>query len=295
MAYSNVTPPELPDYNPISGYSYNGVELPALPEWDKPAYPYACIGDEATNFYGTTHILFLCVNQPKEFENAAIYTPDGGRKVYYLTNGAWVLKYNNSSAGRFVSRAMWSNFDYLLSDGALYLAASDPVPISQYPYSIIAFSYEKGAEDWYQVHLWYSAAPFTWDGSAVVNSGTAYTQIYASVDGVTGWTDALETDVEATPGLNKTTYQRIWTSHDILDADGAVWLPAGEVTPVEETVSDIWLKSFKMGLALGLSGKSLPMKEPVVIAVQLGSILYIKKAPAEVSGSTLILLGGEGE
>lgn len=82
----------------------------------------------------------------------------------------------------------------------------------------------------------------------------------------------------------------IWTNTDILKTDGSVYLAASKPLPRWDR-----LQSFMRGLALGLSGKPLPTVESVVIAVQLDSILYIKKAPAEVSGGTLILWGGEGE
>lgn len=59
-------------------------------------------------------------------------------------------------------------------------------------------------------------------------------------------------------------------------------------------MTESWKQSFKMGLALGLTGKLLPVQEETVIAVRLQNVLYIKKAPAEVSGSTLILWGGKG-
>lgn len=127
-----------------------------------------------------------------------------------------------------------------------------------YPYAVGILNYELDKEEWYEFHLWYSGTPFTWSGSAAVNTGTAYSRVYGNYEEVTGWTDAFETDVEAAPGLHGIVYHRIWTNHDIADADGNVWLPAGEVTPVGETVSGVWLRSFQTGLALGLLGKPLP-------------------------------------
>lgn len=48
--------------------------------------------------------------------------------AYALENGEWV-----ESVGRTNCKAIWSNHDILNSDGTLYLAASEPVPIVPTP------------------------------------------------------------------------------------------------------------------------------------------------------------------
>ena len=70
-------------------FLYNGVKLPALPEWDKEKYPYAAMNLGAN--YG----------------------------VLYLLDNALMAK-----------QFQWANFDILNEDGTLYLAASDPVPVT---------------------------------------------------------------------------------------------------------------------------------------------------------------------
>lgn len=306
--YENITPPALPDYNPVGLYSYNGVELPALPEWDKTVYPYASI---STKLGTISKYRYFWVYAEPVFAtgNNATSTLAIPRPClrWKLTDDNWVEDALSddetlTSDGGFFG--LWANYDvYYVDDatagetfgfepGTLYLAASEPVPVLAYPYSVMVYDYQKGADDWYQVHLYYSATPFTWNGKAVGNSGTVYKRIYdAAYD---GWTEEAETEIEASPGLTGTTYQRIYTDHDIKDSAGNIWLAAGSVTEAVETVTEKWLRSFRVGLALGLTGKLLPVQEETVIAVQLQNVLYIKKAPAEVSGSTLILWGGKG-
>lgn len=272
MAYSNVTPPTLPDYNPVSGYSYNGVELPDINTvWtDKEMYPYAAIA-LAGGVYHLNLYTFL-----SNTDGAYVYCTEAGSVLdYSFTDGQWELTEEREvSAGEtlvslsYISMA-WTSADCLYTDGTLYLAASEPVPIQPYPYSVIAYNYEKGAEDWYQAHLCYSATPFTWNGTAVVNSGTTYKRIYdAELD---AWTDEAETEIEATPGLDGTVYQRIYTDHDILDSTGAVWLAAGNITHVG--MSEEWLYSFKLGLALGLCGKPLPIVRKLIGYSYNGTVL----------------------
>lgn len=144
-----------------------------------------------------------------------------------------------------------------------------------YPYAVALFSYGKGEEDWYQLVLAVSASAFKAsfqsmdDGSgnvlksgmAAVNTGTVRRWVCGE-DGV--WEEQASGDIICLPGLAGNVYQRVWTNHDILDESGNVWLAAGCVTPVDTGVSADWLRSFKLGLALGLTGKALPFKrEPV--------------------------------
>lgn len=254
--YSNVTPPALPDYNPVGLYSYNGVELPALPEWDTAIYPYAYIGTNTTS--GNTEFAFFSTPVEATNKNGSFVMSnrDSLGAVYVLQGGAWVSRV----VGIYLFRALWCNTDLYYSStveevgGTLCLSASEPVPVLAYPYSVMVYDYEKGAEDWYQVHLYYSATPFTWNGEAVGNSGTVYKRIYdAAYD---GWTEEAETEIEASPGLTGTTYQRIYTDHDIKDSAGNIWLAAGSVTEAEEIVTEKWLRSFQAGLALGLTGNA---------------------------------------
>lgn len=120
-----------------------------------------------------------------------------------------------------------------------------------YPYRVMTFNYSIGEEDWYQIHLWYSYAPFVFDGTHVVNSATAYTQI---CDSSGDWDDALETDVSCKPGVTGNVYLRIGTNHDILDDSGDVWLAADTVTEVtEEPETGFDNISHQIGFGLGMS------------------------------------------
>lgn len=260
--YSNVTPPALPDYNPVGLYSYNGVELPALPEWDVEKYPYVVIGATANGgaAEGASNWLYVCSMRPYQNSSGEVVLGNADaqcRYAPYYGNGLstdWGTLQLNGIRTVTSMYNVWTNTDILHEDGTLYLAASEPVPVLAYPYSVMVYDYQKGAEDWYQVHLYYSATPFTWNGEAVGNSGTVYKRIYdAAYD---GWTEESETEIEASPGLTGTTYQRIYTDHDIKDSAGNIWLAAGSVTEAEEIVTEKWLRSFQAGLALGLTGNA---------------------------------------
>lgn len=119
-----------------------------------------------------------------------------------------------------------------------------------YPYRVMAFNYGIGEEDWYQIHLWYSSAPFIFDGTNVVNTATSYTYI---CDTAGDWGDAVEHGVSCKPGITGNVYQRIGANHNILDGAGNVWLAANAVTEVVEEPAGFDSISNQIGFGLGMS------------------------------------------
>lgn len=118
-------------------YLYNGVQLPALPEWDKEVYPYAVI-------YKWLTYARMYIYEQKPY----ITTGDNGLTYLNLSSGSkYVYKginaINNPINGwnaneeytaedgqtQHTYGVIWSNFDLLNEDGTVYLAASAPVPV----------------------------------------------------------------------------------------------------------------------------------------------------------------------
>ena len=115
-------------------YLYNGVELPALPEWDKGTYPYAVITECATiPASGATHMLY--VTSKKLFAETDGECTNGAGHVYrYIPgNAEWTyLSEVNIVNGATTTNgeAIWCNGDIYYKDSTLYLAASDPIPVT---------------------------------------------------------------------------------------------------------------------------------------------------------------------
>lgn len=119
----------------IIGYSYNGVVLPTLPEWDKETYPYAVIGKVSN--YPDVYILVLGKKAPT-------YSSDTGKVTIAMTStneplqiakcaspySAWggVADWAYYSCD-FWTDFYWTNTDILNEDGSVYLSASDPIPV----------------------------------------------------------------------------------------------------------------------------------------------------------------------
>lgn len=108
-----------------TAYLYNGIRLPALPEWDRGVYPYAVI----VNLNGgDTYYLFIC--------DSEITCSAGTNHVYYgklmgdrfqVKDGAWVSWGSGYSPSG--CDTLWANHDIYDANGTFVLSASDPAPI----------------------------------------------------------------------------------------------------------------------------------------------------------------------
>ena len=106
-------------------YLYNGVQYPPLPEWDKKTHPYVFIGH---NFI-MTPILYVASEITHGYDDSGIWVVYGVRiATYDRTANAWTES-DGAESYQNVSRIDWANFDVLNSDGSVYLAASDPIPV----------------------------------------------------------------------------------------------------------------------------------------------------------------------
>lgn len=107
----------------MANYIYNGIKLPALPEWDKETYPYAVIGRVTTNY-------LLRVAKSACYRTSAVYIP-GPIMQWTCKDGVWSGP-SELTASRYTfisSRTYWSNHNIFSADGTLYLAASEPIPV----------------------------------------------------------------------------------------------------------------------------------------------------------------------
>lgn len=115
-------------------FLYNGVELPALPEWDKTVYPYAFI--YIVTLDGTTGVYTLVVSSSSvmSYDGNGIICPSAtvGQR-YTVSEDSWAAA--AASDDFYIKRdnliyTVWANFDVLNSDGSVYVAASEPVPVA---------------------------------------------------------------------------------------------------------------------------------------------------------------------
>jgi hypothetical protein len=114
----------------MANYLYNGIELPALPEWDKEKCPHAAI----IQLSGVADITFLIVSSNlvyKEVEghpghSGIEYDLPVGSSTY--VNGTWGEVGYSNPGDLSGWTPVWCNKDIYKTDGTLYLAASEPVP-----------------------------------------------------------------------------------------------------------------------------------------------------------------------
>lgn len=119
-------------------YSYNGVVLPALPEWDKSAYPFGFLVQLSSD-----DIRFVCTERLSFGDFGAggvgnwsiqfFATGSDSISCQYakLSNGVWGALSSNVGlwTSTSISNVFWANFDVLDRDGTVYLAASDPISL----------------------------------------------------------------------------------------------------------------------------------------------------------------------
>lgn len=119
----------------MPNYLYNGIELPALPEWDKEAYPFCAIVETSTE--GEYRLVLLTeehrINSSNCLWGAFI------RPYCIVVDGAWVQQEDSFIIGGYKT-VKWVNYDAYYFDysdwelaGTLYLAASDPVLVGGEP------------------------------------------------------------------------------------------------------------------------------------------------------------------
>lgn len=123
----------------MPNYLYNGIELPALPDWDKTAYPYAAIYKNAlktgTMFnVATSNFLFNGTTYVKGEHSHITWN-------YNQETGAWEPYSSgslDSSKMASASQMIWTNTNILDTDGAVYFAASTPVPVGGVTYDPVS-------------------------------------------------------------------------------------------------------------------------------------------------------------
>lgn len=127
----------------MANYLYNGVELPALPQWDRKTYPYGTlyysVSKQRYGFYATS--------VPGVYQTPLDTSITGYKNVVQfgssasepkirgsLTDGVW--EYEDGSGlyiaidknnGTVLAEVVWSNYDILNRNGAVYLAGSYPI------------------------------------------------------------------------------------------------------------------------------------------------------------------------
>ena len=113
-------------------YLYNGVELPALPEWDKEKYPYAVIAE--VYGFGKTYWGLFVMPVKLYWDSVLAYPTVYSTCEGYFAgchDGVWEdLKFRDVliREGDPIGFT-WSNFDVLDDNGELYQAATDPIPV----------------------------------------------------------------------------------------------------------------------------------------------------------------------
>lgn len=241
--------------------TYNGVELPELPDWDKETYPYAYIllGDDNAYYF--------------RYKDTKIEVGNGGIITNSTIDYHW-YKYDSSEWKPLDAyfgnlTVIWCNTDcyykqWGVSDGlggTLYLSATDPVTTytnadvtingvgyvgavlpklpewdkEQYPYAVIQIGEDVHSFMISTVPLYYKK---TSEDICGRENGTSWEYLLSDnpnnyFGGVPGeWTRVKEPfEIEKDSYI----YDFVsWSNYDILNADSTIYLSASDPIPVYE-------------------------------------------------------------
>lgn len=127
-------------------YLYNGVKLPALPEYDQSVYPYVIL----QRIPMTDGYAYYFTGRATPFTRADDYTieqPDGTTVLLtdvmnlydpegcfeYLLEDGWIYLGNPSQVVSSATEVIfWTNTDIYEDDGSVFLAGSEPVQASTF-------------------------------------------------------------------------------------------------------------------------------------------------------------------
>lgn len=120
----------------VRAYLYSGVELPILPDWDQETYPYATVvvSETFTGLYFTTTPYSIIATDDGKY--GIINRSEMTATVYKPQDDAWSIIASDmtleagESAGSIDGWTVWTNYDLLNSDGTVYQAASNPIPVA---------------------------------------------------------------------------------------------------------------------------------------------------------------------
>lgn len=122
-----------------SGWSYNGVVLPALPEWDREKYPVACISRMGEKYPWELKVFPSYKYETYNGKYRVGYTaPHRSWQSYDATNSNYTGEWTGGN--EFTTEAwmatvgsdyiLWTNRDILYEGGTVATPASDPVPVN---------------------------------------------------------------------------------------------------------------------------------------------------------------------
>ena len=118
---------------PATGYLYNGVQLPPLPDWDKEAYPYAFIFP--FNIFGTLYYELYFAKEIMYWQSSSGYCIGVVDSLSYhcfphFEEPSWESSspYGDALIGA-AENVAWANFPVRGENGAVIMLSKKPVPV----------------------------------------------------------------------------------------------------------------------------------------------------------------------
>lgn len=181
-------------------WRYNGVELPALPEWDAQTYPYAVIVNYNKASYPYYQYELVVVSERPEYSRlgdsdlfcVSVENDEALCKGYFYMSEypdeGWFDSARTGFSSFDEKQLNWSNSNILREDGSVLLQASQPIPVGTFPVPEVYVPYVNTAKNIFDVQC----------GKAYSNIAVAENQNYISVHFLTDDFNLVTYDQETT-------------------------------------------------------------------------------------------------
>lgn len=139
----------MPEGEPVA-YLYNGVELPALPEWEIEGFPYITLKNDGESDYPRYGLVVIYSTIPllhTSYESGVVTirgcilapSPTVVRDSYWSV-GDWVDiterncddlfgEHDGFYRVRLANSVVWANYDVYDTEGNLLVSPSEPIPV----------------------------------------------------------------------------------------------------------------------------------------------------------------------
>lgn len=258
----------------MANYLYNGVRLPALPDEIK-AKKYICLyQDPETSSFPNYFWLYGFNEKPETMIKGARPKTYHGmqeeglcrRAGMYPDGGGWTVAGTSDETGTFykeLSTVKWANYDVLNTDGTVYLAASEPIPVpgdTPTPYALHVPSFLQGVEVGRRLkNKRQPPNPYLFDYYRyIVSLNEEYlADLIKDYSNITNYSWQLDSKVKKVLSVPVSS-KPIWSNVDFLDeTEEAIFIEGSE--PIYVPIKKFSLQEFLEGLIEGMLKQPFPL------------------------------------
>lgn len=215
-------------------WRYNGVELPALPEWDAQTYPYAVIVNYNNASYPYYQYELVVVSERPEYSrigdsdlfHVSVENDEALCKGYFYMSEypdeGWFDSARIGFASFDEKWLNWTNSNILREDGSVLLQASQPIPVGTFPCPEVYVPYVNTAKKIYEQY-----AGIGVETKVAVAENQNYISVHMLTDDFKLVTYDRETTIYTATGIAFVTYDKRTDKWDATPVDNTTTTSEG--------------------------------------------------------------------